>query len=79
MKLWQLIKKIGEDKVETQSIATSVLKVQQKKHDAEITFATSKNNGHGIMQGLLPGGKCTRVGILVWCDREEYLKVMGEK
>ena len=71
MNISDVIKNAGDDQVEVQSIATSIVKVQQKKHDCELTIAVSKGKGHELMAGLT-SGHMPVVGILVWMTREQW-------
>lgn len=71
MEISAIIAKIGDENLEIQSIATSIIKVQQKKHDAEVTIATSKEYGQKLMSGIATG-KMPIVGILVWMTREQW-------
>ena len=77
MQISDVIKKVGDEKVQIQSVATSIIKVQQKKHDAEVTIATSRENGQKLMSGITTG-KMPIVGILVWMTREQWEEATKE-
>ncbi len=74
MGIIDLLKGVGEDNLMLQFISGSLVKSVDKKdtQDTEITIATKQASTNQLINDT---GK---VGIVVWLDREDYNKVLGE-
>ncbi|MEF9958120.1 MAG: hypothetical protein RSA22_13615 [Acinetobacter sp.] len=70
MTLTELIEKIGNENIRAQFIDESLVGFKECKHDLEITFATEKQNK--------PMSEKSRVGIVMWVDREKYEKAKAK-
>lgn len=75
MGIINLLRGIGEDNLMLQFISGSLVKSVDKKstQDTEITIATKQANTNQLSNDT---GK---VGVVVWIDREDYNKVLGER
>lgn len=65
MKLSELIEHVGNDHVQIQDLAQSLVSAKAKTNDGEITFATD----HSKVVQLSTGQKPDHVGIVVWLPR----------
>lgn len=74
MGIIDLLKGVGEDNLMLQFISGSLVKSVDKKstQDTEITIATKQANTNQLSNDT---GK---VGIVVWVEREDYNKVLGD-
>ena len=68
MKLSELIKRCGDDKVEFQNLDSCLISLDfNAKRDSKITFGTS-------MSADLDG--TTKLGLVVWLDREDVKRAL---
>jgi hypothetical protein len=70
MTITELIQKIGNENIRAQFIGEILVGFKECKHDLEITFATEKQNK--------PMSDNSRVGIVMWVDREKYEKAKAD-
>lgn len=68
MTLLELVEKVGNENIRVQFIHESLVGFKECKNDLEITFATEKQNK--------PMNENSRVGIVIWMDKEKYDEVM---
>jgi hypothetical protein len=70
MSIIELIQKAGEANVVVQPVASSLIAMNRKKADAEITVATSHEMASAVSREAegIPG---THVGLIVWIPRDK--------
>jgi hypothetical protein len=62
MKLSELIQYIGDDHVELQTMARSLVRASIKKKDGEVTFAADREK----VAAMCGVGKPTHMGLVLW-------------
>ena len=75
MKLSELIQHVGDDHVQLQNLAGSLIRASMKTRDGEVTFATDRDKV-GALCGV---GKSTHMGLVVWLPIERLPENMRPK
>lgn len=70
MKLTELLNAIGDDNILFQNLDMCITQINKKKRENQVTFVTEQSfNAEGM----------TKIGLVVWLDRETVAHLMKEE
>jgi hypothetical protein len=66
MSITELLQHVGDENIQLQNLADSLVKAQLKKNDGEITFATDRD----IVQDMALN-RCDKIGLILWIPKDK--------